>query len=428
MSVTARPGRAERIGWPALAVRSFRILFGVSLATNTAAFMLSAGINWSALEASGTSAGVAVVGFCFALPYTLLTLHAGLLTDRFGGRRLLAISLALSGCATVALGVGEVVADVPYIAIAAGALVIGTLSVIGSPASMTLANDLVPAGLVPSAMTLVWLAVNVGRVAGGAIAGLTLARFPGGVTLAIAGLVSALAALPIARLPAPAPVRPDHPATDLIGPIRAAASHAFRDPSLATLFALTTCIGVLGLAFNYQLPVVARELDAGANGFGVLVAAVGIGGLAAGSVAVRLMRRAGTGRVVMGGVAAIAVGLVGCGLSGSLPVAAVSMALAGGGFAIFGATTLALILALGSPAYRGRLTALFSLLYWGLMPVGAIVGGMVASATGARTTLAIFGLAIAVAGAGAVALRRGVVTMRIGADGRVEGARPARPA
>ena len=95
----------------------------------------------------------------------------------------------------IAVGLASVTWGVPYAAIAGAAFVIGTLSAIGSPASMTLANDLVPPGLVPSAMTLVWLSVNIGRVAGGALAALTLAILPGGFTLAIAGLVNALVLL-----------------------------------------------------------------------------------------------------------------------------------------------------------------------------------------------------------------------------------------
>ena len=44
--------RAARLGWSALGVPAFRVLFGTSLATSTAAFMLSAGISWSALVAA----------------------------------------------------------------------------------------------------------------------------------------------------------------------------------------------------------------------------------------------------------------------------------------------------------------------------------------------------------------------------------------
>ena len=74
------------------------------------------------------AAGGAFVGFCFALPYTLLTLHAGLFTDRYGGRRMLALSLAILGiCERLGLakepiqaGVAAVVdAQVPVFVVAA---------------------------------------------------------------------------------------------------------------------------------------------------------------------------------------------------------------------------------------------------------------------------------------------------------------------
>lgn len=424
MDVAPARSRAERLGWSALAFPSFRTFFGATLVSNTAAFILSAGINWAALETSGSAAGVAGVGFLFALPFTLLTLHAGLLADWFGGKRMLALSLALTGAAVAGLGILALLAGLPWAAIAVAAVVIGTLSVLGSPAGMTIAQDLVPPGLLPSAMTLIWITVNFGRIAGGLVAGVTLALYPGGVTLCIAGLMSVGTALAIARLPVAPPARTPIARGALVAPLLEAAGHAFRDPAIALLIALTAVMGTLGLAFNYQLPVAATELGGGANGFGALVAAVGAGGLLAGSVAERLMRRIGQGGVIVLGAAGVVVGLILCGLSPTLPLAILSMGIAGAGFAIYGATTLALIQALGAPAVRGRLTALFSLLYWGLMPLGAILGGIVASNVGALTTLLLFGLGILVALVIVLLLRPELVRMRVDADGRVVG-RPA---
>jgi MFS family permease len=182
---------------------------------------------------------------------------------------------------------------------------------------------------------------------------------------------------------------------------------------------MTVVAGSLGLGFNFQLPLAATELGAGANGYGTLVAAVGIGGLTAGLLAERLMGRLGQGRVILLGLAAVATGLVACGAGPSFAFAVAGIGLAGAGFAIYGATTLALLQALTPPALRGRTTALFSLLYWGLMPVGAVVGGFVASAVGARATLVVMGIAVALAGIAGFAIRRQIAGTRVTADGSV---------
>lgn len=416
-----RDSRAARIGGAALGVPAFRTFFLATLVSNTATFMLSAGISWAALETSGSPGGVALVGFLFALPFTLLTLHAGLVADWFGARPVLALSLALSGGATLLLGCIALGWGLPYAAIAGAAVLIGTLSVLGSPAGMTIANEIVTPGLVPSAMTLIWITVNFGRVAGGLIAGALLAHLAGGWTLAVAGALTIAVALVIRRLPVPRPVRAAHVSVALLAPLREATGHAFREPTMRTLLAIAVVAGSLGLGFNYQLPLAATELGAGANGYGTLVAAVGLGGLVAGLLAERLMRRLGQGRVILVGVAAVAAGLVACGLSPALLPATLGIGLAGGGFAIYGATTLALLQALTPPDLRGRTTALFSLLYWGLMPVGAVIGGVVASTIGARGTLIVMGLSVGIAGIAAVVVRPGLTRMRVGADGSISG-------
>ena len=76
-----RRGIAGRLGLDALDHPAFRTFFGASLVSNTASFVLSAALSWSVLQATGSAASVGLVGFLYALPFGLFTLHAGLLTD-----------------------------------------------------------------------------------------------------------------------------------------------------------------------------------------------------------------------------------------------------------------------------------------------------------------------------------------------------------
>jgi hypothetical protein len=93
------------------------------------------------------------------------------------------------------------------------------------------------------------------------------------------------------------------------------------------------------------------------------------------------------------------------------------MPLVGGGFVLYSAASLTLIQALAPAAVRGRLTALFALLYWGLMPIGGLIGGIVAQAAGARVAFAGAGAIILATGVLAVLARRQIATLRVGRDG-----------
>ena len=63
-----------------------------------------------------------------------------------------------------------------------------------------------------------------------------------------------------------------------------------------------------------------------------------------------------------------------------MPLAAAAVGLTQAGFAIYASSALSLVQALSPARLRGRVTSLFTLLYWGLMPFGALVGGFIAGA------------------------------------------------
>src|SRR6476469_9559632 len=94
----------ERLGLTALMFPPFRIFFVANLASNASWFIFSAALNTYILQLTNSAAEVGFASFIYSLPGALFMLHAGLLTDRFGAKRLVAISLAGSGILTVFLG------------------------------------------------------------------------------------------------------------------------------------------------------------------------------------------------------------------------------------------------------------------------------------------------------------------------------------
>ena len=164
------------------------------------------------------------------------------------------------------------------------------------------------------------------------------------------------------------------------------------------------------------------ELGIGAEGLGFLLVAVGTGGLIAGLTAEHLQRRLGHGRSILLGLACAATGLIVFGLGPPLPASIVSVSFVGGGFVIYASASLTLVQALAPPSLRGRLTSVFSLLYWGLMPVGGLLGGLSAQAFSARTTMLGAGIGLVVLGVFASICRPQVLTLAVSRDGlRIRG-------
>src|SRR5207244_9464255 len=123
------------------------------------------------------------------------------------------------------------------------------------------------------------------------------------------------------------------------------------------------------------------------------------------------------GRTMLLGRVTSAIGMLIFGLSPFLELSVAAMPLIGGGFVLYSAASLTLIQALAPPIVRGRLTALFALLYWGLMPIGGLLGGIVAQAAGARIAFAGAGFAILATSLLAVLLRRQIATLPVARAG-----------
>ena len=117
------------------------------------------------------------------------------------------------------------------------------------------------------------------------------------------------------------------------------------------------------------------------------------------------------------GLGTAALGMVVFGLAPVPAVAVVAMAFVGGGFLLYGAASLSLVQALSPARLRGRLTSVFTLLYWGLMPIGGLLGGAVAEVTSARFAMLAGGAIILGCGALGLLARRSVLRLRIERDG-----------
>lgn len=410
----------DRLGLPALGYGPFRIFFASNLFANTGIFLFMAAFGWFVQAETGSAAMVGLASAIMGLPWLVLMLHAGMLTDRFGARRLIAASFVGGGIAMAVVALVALMPEPNLAVVLAAVLVMGVLMTIGAPGTVSIVPDLVPPAAVSSAVGLNFLLINVARIVGGVSAGVLLGggREPGW-TILLGGLLFALPGLAIWRLPTRDPGRGVRSVGGgaLVGPIVEAARHAVRFPTLGVILLLSAGPGLIGLPYTFLLPVAAQELGIGAEGLGLLLGAVGTGGLVGGLLNEHLQRGLGHGRSILVGLASAAGGLIVFGTGMPLPVSMAAMGFIGGGFVVYASASLTLVQALAPPALRGRLTSVFSLLYWGLMPIGGLLGGLVAQLSSARTAMLGAGLGLVILGVVASVSRPQVRTLGVSRDG-----------
>jgi len=383
-----------RSTFQSLQVRNYRLFATGQLISLVFGWVQITAQDWLVLQVSHDSpSALGVVTALQFSPMLVFTLYAGKLADRFDKRLLLIVVnaawLVLSGLMG-ALVVGGA-AQLWHVYLFA--LLWGTVTAVETPFRQSFVPELVGPALLPNALSLAAAAFNTARVVGPAIAGLLIAGLGTGVGF-VANAVSyvvplvALSRLRPAELHRSGGQAPAAAQTRVVDGLR----YVWRRPDLLLPVGLMLVIGMVGYNFQLTLPVLSKGVfHTGPATFGLLVTALAVGSIA-GALAGTRRRARPSVWVVLGG--ALAFGVLGT-LSGLMPTYLLTaLVLVPTGFStIYLAQAANQRIQLGTdPAFRGRVTALFFLVFMGTNPIGAPLVGWLAEVAGPRAAIWVGGL------------------------------------
>ena len=378
-----------RRSFNSLEVRNYRRYFAGQLISLSGTWMQTVAALWLILTLTGSGIAVGLTTALQFLPMLLIGAWGGLLADRFPKRRLLMATQVLMAIPAVFLfavtAAGVVAPWMVFLAVFA----MGTVNAVDNPTRQSFVFEMVGPDRVVNAVSLNSVIVQSARIVGPALAGITIAAF--GVVpcfainaLTFAAMIFALWGMDPARLHT-APAAPHGP-----GAIRAGLRYVARSPELAVPLALMALVGTLGFNFQVILPLLARfSFGGGAGSYAALVSAMGVGSIAGALVN---GSRGRTGPRLIAG-AALAFGLGGLlaatmpGLALEIP-ALVALGAASVTFAAAINSTLQLAV---SHEMRGRVMALYSVVFLGSTPLGAPLAGWLAETYDPRVALVLAG-------------------------------------
>ena len=401
-------------GFAALGVRNYRLYWSGQVVSLIGTWMQQVSLPWLVLALGGSPIQLGFVAVLQFGPAMLLAPFGGVVADRIDKRHaLMATQVAASAQAFIlflltATGVVEIWMVLLM------ALWLGVVNAVDMPLRQAMAADLVPRHVLANAIALNSMAFNSARVVGPAVAGLIIAlgtQVSGSATagvavnLAVNTLTYSAVMVGLWRMN-PLEIRrherPErHP--PVLHSLREGVTYAVRTPLV--LWSLVLLAGIAAFGFNFQilLPLFATGvLDLGADGYGALFAAMGVGSLA-GSLTLAFMReRRAIPLMLIGGVA-FSLLLVGIALSRTVWVAAPLVTGAGYASMLMINTINATVQANVTDALRGRVMALYVTVFAGSAPLGGLFAGAVAEAWGSPVAFAV-GAVLSVATVGIVAL------------------------
>jgi len=394
----------RRRTFAALAVPNYRRYFLGQATSLIGTWMQMAAQSWLVLSLTGSATALGLIVALQTLPVLLLAPYGGVIADRVDKRRLMVALQAAMGVQALILGVLTITGSVRLWEIGVLAVVLGLNNAFENPARQSFVLEMVGAETLRNAVSLNSVQVNVARAVGPAVAGVLIATVGTGECFLInaASFVAVVASLVSMERSA---LHPTPPAPRASGQLREGLRYARATPEIIVPLLMMALVGTLAYEFQVSLPVMARHaLHAGAEGYGFMTAAMGVGAILGGLV---VAARGHTGlRPVTLAVAAFAIALSLAALAPTLAVELIALALVGGASVSFMSSGNSTLQLAAEPAMRGRVMALWFVALQGTTPIGGPLVGVIISLAGARTGLGVGALACVLAAAIGFGARR----------------------
>ncbi len=374
--------------WPhalrSLAHRNLRLFFAGQCVSLVGSWMQSVAQGWLVYRLTRSSEMLGLIGFLSQIPVFLFGIWAGSLADRFPRRRVVIATQANALLQATLLAVLTFTGAVRPWHLLVLAFMLGLSYAFEIPARQALLGEIAGPDM-PNALALNSSIVNGARIAGPALAGWLVAAVGEGWCFALnalsfLGTLRALWVMDVPDRPTPAATEGSH--------LRAGLAYAWRTPMVRALLALVAASSIFGMAYLALLPIFAAEvLGGGARLFGVLQACTGAGALLGALALLARSGMKGLGRQVAFGASAFGLGLAIFSLSRVAFLSGAALAAVGIGYITQMAGAMTLLQGLAPEEMRGRVMGLFSTLFVGMSPFGALAGGFLAERFGAPRTL-----------------------------------------
>ena len=394
------PVAAESPAFAPFRHRAFRWLWIGVLISWTGTWMQTVGAQWLLVDAPNAAALVSLVQAATTLPVMLLALPGGVLADTFDRRWLLFTIQVYFFIVGVLLAVLTAVGQMPPALLIAFTFLLGVGTAVQLPTWASTIPEIVPRSELRAASRLDLVSVNVSRAIGPAIAGFVIAHL-GGASVVFALNAASVLFLAIALL-AWRRANPELTSRERFVPaLRAGARYVWHEPVIRRIMLRATMFVIPAMALWALLPLIASEhLGQGADGFGLLFAALGTGAVLGALVLRRATALSTNGVLLAAGVlyaATLAVIILIHSFAAALATLVVN------GLAWMAITsTLQAEMQLVLPAWvRARGMAIYVVIFMGSQTTGALLWGLVANRFGLRPAVlaaACVVLAAAIAG------------------------------
>jgi MFS family permease len=394
-----------KLPFRSLAVPNYRRYFVGQIISLSGNWMQIVAEMWLVLRLTNSSVAVGLTAALQFVPMLFAGAWGGLLADRMSKRRLLTITQTLMVVPALTLWALTASGNVETWMVYALVFARGSVNAVDNPARQSFVMEMVGRDRVVNAVSLNSLIVHSARIIGPAIAGAVIAAI-GVAPCFLVNALSFIAMLVALRMIDPELLHGGKPARRQPGQLRSALRHVARTPELRVPLAAMALVGTLSFNFQVMLPLMARfAFHGGASTYAALTTAMAVGAVA-GALAAGARQRVNSA-LLAGAALAFGAFSLGAAAAPTLGLELVALVITGAASVTFAAGINSILQLEAAPSMRGRVMALYSVVFVGSTPIGAPIAGWLAGAAGPRSALVLAGVAALLGGVGLkLALRR----------------------
>jgi len=380
-------------GGKALRHRNFQLFFSGQLISLVGTWMQSVAQSWLVYRLTGSGLLLGSVGFVSQIPVFLVAPLGGIAADRLNRQRIVIATQVASLLLAFVLAWLTLSGRIQVWHVFVLAALLGVVNAFDIPGRQSFLVDMVGKEDLMNAIALNSSMFNGARVIGPAVAGVLVAKIGEGWCFFVNGVSYIAVIIGLLLMKVECPRRaPKHssPLDDMVEGFR----FVIHTAPIRALLLLLGLVSVTGMPYVVLMPIFADHiLHGGARGLGILMGGTGVGALLG---ALTLAFRSGVkglGRWIMWCCAGFGASLVLFSLSRSFWLSLILLLPVGYFIMLQMACSNTLIQVMVPDALRGRVMAVYSMMFMGMAPIGALLGGALSDRLGAPRTIAIGGIA-----------------------------------
>src|SRR5579863_7837505 len=380
---SSAPTSRWRVMFRALQHRNFQLFFGGQLISLIGTWMDTIAEAWLVYRLTGSSLLLGTVAFAGQIPVFLLAPIGGMAADRWDRRRIVITTQASSMILAFVLAALTLSRRVTVWEVIALAAMMGIVNAFDIPARQAFLADMVGREDLMNAIALNSSMFNGARIIGPSIAGILVASFGEGWcffanAVSYIAVIAGLLLMRIHRAP--------------IEHIAEGFRFVSNTAPIRLLLLLLGLVSLVAMPYSVLMPVIAAQvLHGNARTLGVLMGATGIGALLGALMLASRSGITGLGRWVAISCASFGASLILFSMSRWYFLSALLLVPVGFFMMVQMASSNTLIQVMVPDRLRGRTMAVYSMMFMGMAPLGALLAGLFAEHVGAPWTLAIGG-------------------------------------